>query len=129
MFNPDEAKKCNPIEIIEAPWGRQLILMRDGIMTVKLLEIHFGGQLSWQYHKVKSEILMLVEGDVEYLVDKQRGKFLPKMIMPINAGVMHRFTGAPRGTLLEISHGSNDDVVRVADAYGRADKPKEASSG
>ena len=125
MINPEEFKNCKPIEIIDKPWGRELILMRNGNMTVKLLEIHFAGQLSWQFHRKKSEILMLVSGDVEYLVNKERGKFTPNVIMPINAGVMHRFTGAPSGTLLEISHGDDADVVRVADSYGRADKPGE----
>lgn len=119
MINPEEAGKCKPIEIIEKPWGRELILMREGDMTVKLLEIHFNQKLSWQYHRKKSEILMLVNGSVNFLVNKHMGEFAPMVVMPINAGVMHRFTGAPRGTLLEISHGSDDDIIRVADDYNR----------
>lgn len=105
--------------IIEKPWGREIILFNNGKMRVKLLQIDMAGSLSYQFHKDKFEVLSLVSGNVGYLVDKKEGRFIEREVMVVNPGVCHRFYGAPKGELIEISFGKDEDIVRMADLYGR----------
>ena len=112
---------------IDKPWGWEEVLELNEKYCIKHLFIKQGKRLSQQYHERKLETLMLVSGscDVTWGVnaDERVEAMVPFKLYSVMPGVIHRMRGTgPEGTLiLEISTTELDDVIRLADDYGRAD--------
>lgn len=111
--------------MIKKPWGSEVILFECGEARVKLLRVKTGKRTSLQTHKQKREVMMLLSGDAVLT----HGPYLNYVMEPghlyqITPGVNHRLEGKSIGTteavILEMSHGSNEDIVRLADDFGRA---------
>ncbi len=114
---------------IDKPWGEELILSRTAGEVVKLLRVRPGHRLSLQYHRRKSETLILLSGeaqltiggDVRQLVDHPLRVGARRVVA---AGVLHRLSaGAVGADILEVASrppGDAEDIVRLADDYGRA---------
>lgn len=115
---------------IAKPWGEELILGREGGELRKILRISAGRRLSLQYHRRKRETVTLLAGgavltigeDAEHLRDLPLSAGEPVTIAPL---AVHRFRAGGRGAvLLEVATDAPDeaeDVIRLADDYGRAD--------
>lgn len=113
--------------IVEKPWGYEEILVKADRYAAKILTIMSYKRLSLQYHEKKDETvyvldgtlhLELGEGDDKSVLFLQRGDC--KRIAP---GTIHRFSswsGAVK--IFEVSTPELDDVVRLADDYGRVSK-------
>jgi quercetin dioxygenase-like cupin family protein len=112
---------------IEKPWGYELIWAHTERYVGKILHIERGEALSLQYHRVKDETLYVLSGLLELEVGDtdetlktlqlQAGESIH---MP--PGRRHRLTARETCDVLEASTTELDDVVRLADRYGRAEK-------
>ncbi|MDE2744536.1 MAG: cupin [Chloroflexota bacterium] len=119
-----------PLERIAKPWGEELILKRTARTVVKALRIGPHRRLSLQFHRRKHETLMLLSGEAELTfgpsIDTLGEIALREDVhWEIDAGVLHRICAGPSGAdILEIASRLPDDVediVRLADDYGRVD--------
>ena len=123
-----------PIERIAKPWGEELILSRTADSVVKALRIEPNQRLSLQFHRRKHETLMLLGGEAVLTlgsrVDRLRDVRLRAGVHEeIAAGVIHRLSAGPSGAdILEIASrlpDDEEDIVRLADDYGRVDVPEQ----
>ncbi len=117
-----------PLERIAKPWGEELILNRSADSVVKMLRINPRSRLSLQFHRRKHEILMLLSGSalltVGPSVDRLRERNLePGARVAIEPPTIHRVEAGPSGAdILEVASrlpDDDDDIVRLADDYGR----------
>ena len=80
-----------------------------------------------QHHDEKREAMMLISGEALIHLG-QVGSFLQMPqghIYSITPGMNHRIMGSGKteSVILEMAHGSDEDIVRLADDYGRCEKP------
>ena len=122
-----------PLERIAKPWGEELILQRTADSVVKALRLEPNQRLSLQFHRQKHETLMLLSGDALLTSGSQLEQLVERSMRAgtheeIAAGVIHRLSAGPSGAdILEIASRLPDDVediVRLADDYGRVDHPE-----
>ena len=122
--------------IIEKPWGHEEIWDQSSRGYVgKVLFIKKGHRLSRQYHRVKEETVMVLEGvltceagpyfegDTIHFHIMKAGE-----IFHIAPGTIHRFC-APEGDVrvVEVSTSETSDIVRLEDDYRRIkDIPRPA---
>ncbi len=115
------------LERIAKPWGEELILARSAERVVKALRIRPHQRLSLQFHRRKHETLMLIGGGALLTLDARAAPTRLGVPAQIAAGVIHRLSAGPDGAdVLEIASRLPDDaedIVRLADDYGRADRP------
>jgi mannose-6-phosphate isomerase len=110
---------------VEKPWGWELVWAEAPDYVGKLLFVKAGESLSLQYHEVKDEAWLVREGRARLeLGDASGGELEELEIGPGDAfryppGTVHRLTALEDTLVLEVSTPHLDDVVRVADRYGR----------
>jgi quercetin dioxygenase-like cupin family protein len=94
---------------VEKPWGHELIWAHTERYVGKLLVIETGKRLSLQKHLKKDESIYVLRGRL-------------RLVLQDGAGVLqeiHRFVALERVELMEVSTPELDDVVRIADDFGR----------
>jgi mannose-6-phosphate isomerase-like protein (cupin superfamily) len=112
-------------DYIDKPWGWEEILDINDSYCIKHLFIEDGKRLSLQYHKRKTETLILQSGSAELILGRDGSERVEPMVLskpyPVMPGTIHRLRGTgPEGALiLEVSTTELDDVVRLGDDYGR----------
>jgi hypothetical protein len=100
---PTRKVVINPCVLANKPWGWELEAPNAAwLLQLKLLFVERGHRTSLQYHKEKDEVMMYLDGPSARHVE------------PLKE---HRVAG-PR-LYFEASTYHPDDVVRVADDYGR----------
>ena len=113
--------------IIDKPWGHEEIWAQSSRYAGKILVINKGHRLSRQYHNVKEETIMVLEGT---LVCEEGPKgvgepvirhiMAPGDIFHIRPGTIHRFCAEETNVrLVEVSTSEIQDVVRLEDDYRR----------
>lgn len=105
--------------IVPKPWGHEEIWAHTPSYVGKILFIRKGNRLSLQYHKVKEETLRLLSGDLLLEFDGKQRQMLSGDIHHVPSGAHHRMEAKSDCLVLEVSTPELDDVVRVADDYGR----------
>ena len=119
-----------PLRRIAKPWGEELILSRTPETVIKALRIRPNQRLSLQFHRRKQETLMLLRGEARLTLGRNPDRlretpFTAGVRESIPAGMIHRLSAGPSGAdILEIASRLPDDaedIVRLADDYGRAD--------
>jgi len=115
-----------PTRIVGKPWGREIIYASNERYIGKVIEIDAGQRLSLQYHREKDESIYVLEGTLSLVIGPSKDALQTVELSAggayrIRPGEVHRFH-APLGPVrvLEVSTPHFDDVVRVADDYGRA---------
>jgi mannose-6-phosphate isomerase len=110
---------------VEKPWGYELIWALTDRYCGKLLHVRAGEQLSLQFHRVKDEAWLVVEGKAEIEL-APAGDAMPasEVIGPgaafhFEPGTVHRLRALEDTTIYEVSTPEIDDVVRLEDRYGR----------
>ena len=115
-------------ERIAKPWGEELILRRSADSVVKMLRINPRSRLSLQFHRQKHETLMLLSGTALLSVgpsaDRLRdSRLAPGTCVAIAPRTIHRVEAGSAGAeVLEVASrltDDEDDIVRLADDYGR----------
>ncbi len=118
----DPSKILAEILTTEKPWGRFIQYVLNQPVTVKILEIHAGEQVSYQYHHHRSELWIPLD---EGACIRLEGEVLhPDLMEPIfiPQGAKHQLIGESKDyRILEIAFGHFDeeDIVRLDDKYGR----------
>ena len=110
---------------VDKPWGYELIWAHTERYVGKLLHIDQGQALSLQYHVVKDETLFLLSGTLELELadgeaEAERIVLEPGESVHVWPGRRHRLSAVTACEVLEVSTAELDDVVRLADRYGRA---------
>lgn len=113
------------------PWGFELILTPpDAPVTTKILHLKAKARFSLQYHQVKEETLVLLNGEAKIIygdssdnlteetMEKEKGYFIPK-------GLIHRCQAITDCDILESSTPELGTTVRLQDDYNRRDETEE----
>jgi mannose-6-phosphate isomerase len=111
-------------ERVAKPWGYELIWARTNRYVGKILHIEAGEALSLQYHVRKDETLCVLSGTLELAVGDDERALQTLVLSPGESihmwpGRRHRLSARTACDVLEVSTPELDDVVRLADRYGR----------
>lgn len=115
---------------MDKPWGYELWFAHTDAYAGKLLHVHAGGRLSVQYHQRKDESSYLLSGRLllsrgaaaEGLEAEEIG---PGFAWRNEPGTVHAVEALEDSVIVEVSTPELDDVVRLADDYGRVLDPVE----
>lgn len=107
------------------PWGRFEVISEDEKRWMKYLYIFPGQSLSLQKHEHRTECWRLQYGKgVMFSIDGFIEVASPTKYYIVSRGVEHRIlnAGQTEACVLEWAYGDvdEDDIVRMADNYGRA---------
>jgi mannose-6-phosphate isomerase-like protein (cupin superfamily) len=122
-----DAPAVSRAERVEKPWGYELLWAHTDRYVGKLLHIEPGEALSLQYHRRKDETLYVFAGTLQLEVGDDEAALQMLVLRPgdrihLCPGRRHRLTARTACDVLEASTPEIEDVVRLADRYGRADK-------
>jgi mannose-6-phosphate isomerase len=112
---------------VEKPWGYELIWSVTDTYCGKVLFIRAGHALSLQFHRQKDEAWFVQDGRAKIELGEVGDSVLKEEVVGAGAafhyapGTVHRVTAIEDTTILEVSTPHLEDVVRLEDAYGRAD--------
>lgn len=109
---------------VDKPWGHELWFAHTDRYAGKLLHVSAGHRLSVQYHECKDETSYLLSGhlllsqgeDAERLEVTEIGA---GAVWRNEPGTVHTIEALEDSVVLEVSTPDLDDVVRIADRYGR----------
>ena len=110
---------------VEKPWGYELIWALTDVYCGKILFVTAGSSLSLQFHKDKDESWLVQSGRAKLELGEVGQRVLHEEVIAAGAafhyapGTVHRITAIEDTTILEVSTPQLDDVVRLADQYGR----------
>ena len=112
---------------VEKPWGYELLYAATDQYCGKVIFIRAGEELSLQFHRAKDETIYVQSGRVEFEIGDPGKPTDTEVIAPgrafhIRPGTVHRLRALEDTVLLEVSTPELDDVVRLEDRYGRAEK-------
>ncbi len=126
------------MKIVEKPWGREVWVAHTDRYALKIIEIKQGNRSSLQLHRVKHEHLYVDRGTFRIEHEDAEGTMQvatlgPGEVIEIRPGTRHRAEAVTDVRLIEVSTPELDDVVRLADDYGRSSggqgRPGGASEG
>ena len=109
---------------VEKPWGHETIYAETDRYAGKVLFVAKGRRLSLQYHERKSETMYLLRGHVRMTVGPAADALhdvdlCPGDAIDLPAGTVHRVEAIEDSEILETSTPELDDVIRLADDFGR----------
>ena len=109
---------------VSKPWGTYTNLKSEAGYQVKRITVAPGQKLSLQYHHQRAEHWVVTQGQAIVQVGEEEFETGPGEYRYIPLGEKHRLTniGETELVLIEVQIGSylgEDDIVRMADVYGR----------
>jgi len=119
------ASQIQQVRIVDKPWGHEEIFaLVPGKFCGKVIYVRAGHSLSLQYHRVKEEVISVQRGTARLEVGDDPEELSVVDLGPgegvhLPPGRIHRVTAVTDVWLLEASTTELDDVVRLADRYGR----------
>jgi mannose-6-phosphate isomerase-like protein (cupin superfamily) len=122
------AKKdwVSAVSIIAKPWGHEEhFALANGLYCGKVLFIKEGHALSLQLHESKDETVAVQRGHIILDIGRDQDMMesfdlLPGESVRIRPTTVHRMTAVADSYVLEASTTQLDDIIRLADRYGRA---------
>lgn len=111
-------------QIVEKPWGREVIYAAGQRFAGKLLEVRGGARLSLHVHARKHETFYVQRGEAllwagDTADTLERLRLGPGDTVDLPPGVVHRLEAVVDCVLLEASSPELDDLIRLDDDYGR----------
>ncbi|SCX72738.1 mannose-1-phosphate guanylyltransferase/mannose-6-phosphate isomerase [Variovorax sp. EL159] len=111
--------------VVHRPWGTYASLKEEEGYKVKRITVKPGEALSLQYHHQRAEHWVVVQGRGIVQIGEVEHETLPGQYRYIPLREKHRLTntGTEELVLIEVQCGAylgEDDIVRLADTYGRA---------
>lgn len=111
----------------EKPWGYEIWFAQNEHYAGKVLFIKKGHRYSLQYHEKKQESQFIYSGKAKLTFGKDENNLAEKILEPgdkfdVLPYVIHRVEGLEDTTIFEVSTPELDDVVKLADDYGRSGK-------
>jgi quercetin dioxygenase-like cupin family protein len=115
---------------VDKPWGDELWFAHTDRYAGKLLHVKAGRRLSVQYHAAKDETSYLLSGRIVLSQGPSadslaEAELEPGSVWRNEPGAVHSVEALEDSTIIEVSTPELDDVVRLADDYGRVDDPAE----
>lgn len=112
------------MDIIEKPWGHEVIVAKTPNYVVKRLFMKHGHRCSLQYHLIKTETVIVESGVLKVSLGPSNETLTEHELkagdhLTIAAGMIHRMYGVSDCYYLECSTPELEDVVRLVDDYGR----------
>jgi mannose-1-phosphate guanylyltransferase / mannose-6-phosphate isomerase len=109
---------------VHRPWGTYATLKEEEGYKVKRITVRPGQTLSLQYHHHRAEHWVVVQGTAMVQIGDEQHETLPGQYRYIPLREQHRLTniGKEELVLIEVQCGGylgEDDIVRLADVYGR----------
>jgi mannose-6-phosphate isomerase len=119
-----EAPKRAEDSKVDKPWGYELRWAMTDHYLGKVLHVNRGEALSLQYHERKDECLYVVAGSIDVEIGGPDGALVTHRMragdtVRITPGTRHRLTAIEDTDIFEVSTPEGEDVVRLADRYGR----------
>ena len=118
---------------VQRPWGSYTVLEEGPRYKVKRVMIKPGGRLSLQFHHKRSEHWVVTRGVARVTCNDRVFDLQVNESVTIPQGAAHRLEN--RGTvpvnIIETQSGDyvgEDDIVRLADDYGRTGEPSAIST-
>lgn len=107
--------------IVRRPWGGYSVIEKRRRYWIKKIFINKGARLSLQTHKNRSEVWIVLSGEVAAFIGNTRRVFKAGEILKINKREKHRMVGLKNACALEVAFGEprERDIVRYEDDYGR----------
>jgi mannose-6-phosphate isomerase-like protein (cupin superfamily) len=125
MKSPSEDEKDFRARILEdiRPWGKFRSYPPEGAGAVKIITINPGASLSLQLHSRRAEFWIALDDGLEITVGDRvwRLRRDEEIYIPREAPHRLRCLGSEPARVMEIWLGDSaeDDIVRLADEYGR----------
>lgn len=109
------------------PWGREVWFAHTDRYAGKILEVKKGHRLSLQIHEKKMETQYLYKGKIKLYLGENENALDEILLSPgesidIPAGTIHRIEALEDSEIFEVSTPELDDVIKLADDYGRTGK-------
>ena len=109
----------------ERQWGRYVVLEEGPGFKVKRIDVDPEARLSYQRHASRSEHWLIVAGRGIVTIEGRDHAVAPGSAVDVPVGSAHRIANNGNETLIfiEVQRGhylGEDDIVRIADDYGRA---------
>lgn len=116
-----------PSKIIPKPWGKEIWFANQPGYVGKILFINKGHRYSLQYHERKIETQYVLKGICKFLIGESEDALEEIILNPgdkldVYPGMIHRAEAIEDVEILEVSSNDLDDVVKLADDYGRSGK-------
>lgn len=107
------------------PWGEEIWFAHTDFYAGKILKIKKGHRYSLQYHKEKLETQYVISGQVKMIHGDSEDNLQETILNPgdkfdVTPGMIHRAEGVEDSEIFEVSTPELDDVVKLADDYGRS---------
>lgn len=115
------------IQTILKPWGKEIWFANQPGYVGKILFITKGHRYSLQYHEKKVETQYVLKGRCKFLIGPNENELEEIILEPgdkldVHPGMVHRAQALEDLEILEVSTNDLDDVVKLADDYGRSGK-------
>lgn len=117
---------------VEKPWGYEFVFTPPKAPTVgKLLHLNAGCRFSLQYHEVKEETMVLVNGKANiYLGNTRETVVKQEMLLNhgylITPGTIHRCEALTDCDILESSTKEEGATIRLEDDYNRNNETEKS---
>lgn len=116
----------------EKPWGHEIWFAHNEHYAGKLLFVKKGHRYSLQYHEKKKESQYIFSGKVKLTFGKDQNNLEESILesgdkFDVDPYVIHRVEAIEDATIFEVSTPELDDVVKLADDYGRSGKGNDES--
>jgi len=110
-------------EKVNKPWGYEEIWAKTDKYAGKILHINSGQKLSLQFHRYKTETILVLDGILRIETDQENLVLNKGEVYHVEPGQVHRFCcdkNCEFVKLVEVSTPELNDVVRLEDSYGRS---------
>ena len=105
---------------IDKPWGYEELIELNENYAVKFLFMKKGNQCSLQHHELKTETLMILDGELEVFYNNEWKTYKQNDYLTILPNEIHRMKAVNSDCLyMECSTTELDDVVRHEDDFER----------
>jgi len=123
---PQDGADTSP-QFDRRPWGTFTVIDEGENFKVKRIEVLPGKRLSYQKHSQRAEHWVVVQGTANVTLDDREITVSAGEAIDIASGSAHRVENPGTDTLvfIEVQRGSylgEDDIVRLQDDFGRAEK-------
>lgn len=101
----------------ERPWGFFYVIEDHSDYKIKRIEVEPGNRLSYQYHKFRSEVWVIISGSGKVIIEDEEKSFNKGDIIKISKGSKHRIIndGKEQVVFIEVQTGTyfgEDDIIR-----------------
>ena len=116
------------VKRVDKHWGYELVYASTDRYCGKVIFVKAGEELSLQFHREKDETLYVQSGRVEFEIGDPGKPVDTEVVGPgrafhLQPGTVHRLRALEDTVILEVSTPELDDIVRLEDRYGRAERP------